>query len=103
MAVSLRQIGRPRGSAPAVGDLPSWFPPPPAAPVEAVAALLDRGRLDLVRCPVCGRAGPVDGFTENLRESGHCLECGTWTRLRQVAAAVLVVARIGFDVTVYRP
>ncbi|MHB1774829.1 MAG: class I SAM-dependent methyltransferase [Acidimicrobiales bacterium] len=45
-----------------------------------------------MQCPVCGRVGPLDGFTENLRESGYCLECGTWTRLRQVAATVLVAA-----------
>lgn len=73
-------------------DLPRWFPPPPAAPRGAVEALLDRGRLEGVQCPVCGHVGAVDGFTENLRESGYCAECGTWTRLRQVAAAALVVA-----------
>ncbi|MEJ0020078.1 MAG: methyltransferase domain-containing protein [Acetobacteraceae bacterium] len=40
-------------------------------------------------CPVCGTAGVrFSGFTENLRESGACSQCGAANRQRQMAFAL---------------
>lgn len=50
------------------------------------------GRLEGVTCPVCGHVGALEGFTDNLRESGLCAGCGAWTRIRQLAAVLLHVA-----------
>lgn len=62
-----------------------WFPPPPLGDRELDAALATGGQLEDVSCPVCGRRGPLDGFHQNIRESGLCSACGAWTRIRQLA------------------
>jgi SAM-dependent methyltransferase len=39
-------------------------------------------------CPVCGSHSTFSGFTENLRESGSCIFCGSSNRQRQMALMV---------------
>jgi SAM-dependent methyltransferase len=82
--------GGDNGAMPASG-LPVWYPPPPTGDVEVERRLATGGVLEDVRCPVCGYRGPIGGFTDNLRESGYCPTCGAWTRIRQMAAALVEV------------
>jgi SAM-dependent methyltransferase len=72
--------------------LPTWFPPPPIGQPELERRLSGGAVLDDACCPACGREGPLAGFTDNLRESGHCPGCGAWTRIRQMAAVLVEVA-----------
>jgi len=39
-------------------------------------------------CPVCGREAVFFGFTDNVRESGFCSNCGSTNRQRQMAECV---------------
>jgi SAM-dependent methyltransferase len=49
-------------------------------------------------CPVCGgRRVLFRGFTDNLRESGHCSQCGASNRQRQMAFALR--AELGLALT----
>lgn len=72
-------------------DLPTWFPPPSIADANLDAHLAAGGSLPDVLCPVCGWRGSLGGFTDNVRESGHCPGCGAWTRIRAMAAVLLAV------------
>lgn len=48
---------------------------------------LPNGALNGV-CPVCGNHSRFSGFTDNLRESGACLHCGSSNRQRQMALMI---------------
>jgi len=51
---------------------------------KADLALLAQHPLQGV-CPVCQQSACFRGFTDNLRESGHCDQCGSFNRQRQLA------------------
>lgn len=72
-------------------ELPIWFPPQPVNDRSLDEGLANGRQLDRFRCPACGYEGPLGGFTENIRESGHCPGCGAWTRIRQLAVVLLEV------------
>lgn len=68
-------------------SLPIWYPP--ASRDGALEAdLAAGGSLTDARCPACGYRGTFQGFTDNIRESGRCPDCGSWTRIRQLASVL---------------
>lgn len=71
-----------------------WFPPPATGDARLEHRLSSGGSLEDARCPVCGYRGPIGGFTGDLRESGYCPRCGAWTRIRQMAAALVEIAPV---------
>lgn len=60
------------------------YPPPPHVDGEAEQAALAGKTLGGV-CAVCGKRIGFLAFTENLRESGGCPQCGSSNRQRQMA------------------
>lgn len=48
-------------------------------------------------CPICGTDDGFDNYTENLRESGSCRNCGSNERQRQMAFVVRHRFGLGFE------
>lgn len=70
-----------------------WFPVDAGSGTPELDRRLIAGEaLGIDCCPVCGYHGPVAGFGPNLRESGYCPGCGSWTRIRQLASLLVEVA-----------
>jgi SAM-dependent methyltransferase len=80
------------GGADVTGSI--WFPPQRVGDGSFDERLAAGGVLDRARCPACGYEGAIGGFTTNLRESGYCPGCGSWTRIRQLAAVLVEVASV---------
>ncbi|XRD91079.1 class I SAM-dependent methyltransferase [Dyella nitratireducens] len=59
----------------------------PLEPYIDSSAVIASGVLEGI-CPVCGNRTTFVDFTENLRESGGCLLCGSSNRQRQMALMV---------------
>ena len=80
-----------------MSSLTPWFPPSPLSEPEHDSSLVAGRSLPDVRCPVCGQRTRVEGFTDNIRESGYCATCGSWTRIRQLATVLVEAASVLAD------
>ncbi|MEJ2697366.1 MAG: class I SAM-dependent methyltransferase [Candidatus Sulfobium sp.] len=51
--------------------------------------------MKLLFCPVCGATADMQPFTDNVRESGICCNCGSWNRQRLMAVLLMhVIERV---------
>jgi SAM-dependent methyltransferase len=66
-----------------------YYPPIDLGPTHHDQMAWTTGIIAPIQCPCCGEHTAATGFAENLRESGTCLSCGAWTRVRQLSMVTL--------------
>lgn len=77
-------------SAHSTSTLLPWMPHTPVV-TEKQRQVVAGGHYGPVDCPMCGQTVTVVNVREDVRESGDCPACGSWTRTRHLALVICAV------------